>query len=117
MRRPRRPVSVREIALCAFFAFGIVWSLHLIWNIFGEEERARRDVNDTRAELASLEARQAALSGDLDFLNTPRGQEAAFRDTRGVARPGEDVIIVVPQAAATTSTTTRPWWRKVLDWF
>ncbi len=105
------------MALAAFFVLGIAWFSYLTWGIFSKEERARQDVAETKAQLASLEARQATLDSDLNELDTPRGKEAALRDTLGVARPGEDVIIVVPPVAATSTTTVLPWWRRFLDWF
>jgi cell division protein FtsB len=117
MRRRSRTISVRDIALSAAFALGIVWFAYLSWGIFQKEERARHDVADTKAELASLASREATLKSDLADLNTPRGQEAALRDSLGVARPGEDVIIVVPPEAPTSSTTTLPWWRRLFDWW
>ncbi len=115
-RRTYRPLSYRDLTVAGLLVLGIVWFGFLTWNIFGKEERARHDVADTEAQLASLNARQATLKADLDELNTPRGQEAALRDTEGVARPGENVIIVVPPQGATSSTSTLPWWKKVLDW-
>ncbi|HVX90708.1 MAG TPA: hypothetical protein VHC20_03660 [Candidatus Paceibacterota bacterium] len=116
MRRTSRPLTYRDITVAGLLAIGIVWFGFLTWNIFAKEERARHDVADAGAELAALDARQTTLKADLDELNTPRGQEAALRDTEGVARPGEHVIIVVPPTATTSSTTTLPWWQKVLDW-
>lgn len=104
------------MGVAALLVAGIVWMGFLTWNLFGKEERARHQVADTRAELASLEARQQTLQSDLDELNTPRGQEGALRDTLGVVKPGEDVIIVVPSVAATSTPLALPWWRKVLDW-
>jgi hypothetical protein len=104
------------MGIAALLVLGIVWVSFLTWGIFAKEERARHDVADTRAELGSLVERQNTLQGDLAELSTPRGEEAALRDTMGVARPGENVIIVVPAAAATSSLQVLPWWRKVLEW-
>ncbi len=117
-RARKQQPSVRDLALAALFTLGIIWFLYLLWGIVAKEERARADVRDTKAQLASLEAREKTLNGDLDTLDTPRGKEAALRDTLGVAKQGEGVIIVVPPTGATTSTTTPPWWERwFLDWF
>lgn len=116
-RARRRQISVRDIAVSALFLLGICWFSYLTWGIFEKEERARADVRDTKAQLASLEARETTLKGDLDALDTPRGKEAAIRDTLGVAREGEEVIIVVPPAPATTSTSSPSWWDEFLSWF
>jgi len=115
-RSSSRPLSYRDLTVAGLLVLGIVWFGFLTWGIFGKEERARTDVADTGAQLAALQSRETTLQADLAELNTPRGEEAALRDTEGVARPGEHVIIVVPPTAATTSTSTLPWWKKALDW-
>jgi cell division protein FtsB len=117
MRRTFRFTSYKEIALVALFTLGTVWVGYLTWGIVGKEERARNDVNDTKAQLAGLEARETTLKSDLDELNTPRGQEAALRDTQGVVKPGEHVIIVVPEEPQGPATTTKSWWESFLEWF
>jgi cell division protein FtsB len=117
MPRARRQLSIRTVALAALFTIGIIWFAYLIWGIFQKEERARADVRDTKAQLASLVSREATLKGDLAALDTSRGKEAVIRDTLGVAREGEGVIIVVPAPPATTSTSTLTWWEEFLSWF
>jgi cell division protein FtsB len=116
MRRTKNPWSYRDMVVAGLLVIGTVWFGYLTWGIFAKEERARRDVDDTKAELASLDARQQTLQADLTELNTPRGQEAALRDTMGVAKPGEGVIIVVPEAPATSTPIDLPWWRRMFDW-
>ncbi|MFZ1987598.1 MAG: hypothetical protein WAV21_01005 [Minisyncoccia bacterium] len=117
MRRARHRPSFKDIALATLFTLGILWFSYLTWGIFAKEERARRDVAKTRAEIALLETREATLRADLQELGTPRGQEAALRDTRGVARPGEEVIIVVPPSTPAAAPPTIHWWQKIFNWF
>ena len=114
---PRQPIRLRDVTLSVLFALGIVWFGYLIWGIFEKEERARTEVNETKAQLSSLKDREAKLQGDLDTMQTERGKEAALRDVRGVARPGEEVIIVVPAATTTPGSLQKSWWRRVLEWF
>jgi cell division protein FtsB len=102
--------------MAAGLAILILWLLWLLFGIVRKEEIARHAVADTRAELAALASREATLRQNLDELDTPRGQEATLRETYGVAKPGEGVIIVVPPKEATT-TPELPWWRKFLGWF
>ena len=71
-------------------------------------------VNDTKTELAGVQSRQAVLTNDIHSLDTERGQEGLVRQTLGVARPGEEVIIMVPPAAA-TGTPPLSWWRRALQ--
>ena len=104
---------MKEYILTAFLALLIVWLLWLLFGIVRKEEIARHAVADTKGELAVLESRGAVLENNIRELDTSRGQEATYRDTYGVARPGEGVIIIVPPTAA-TSTPPLPWWRKAL---
>ena len=65
---------------------------------------------------AALDARKNDLSKTVSDMDTERGQEASLRETFGVARPGEDVIIVVPK----TETTPPPQltlWQKIKAFF
>ncbi len=109
-KRRGKPRNGKEYLMTAFLSLIIVW---LLWSLFGiirKEEIARHAVADTRGELASLQERKEVLQGNIEELKTPRGEEATYRDTYGVAKPGEGVIIVVPPTEATT-TPLLPWWR------
>ena len=107
---------VREYIIAGLLALLILWLAWLLFGIFRKEEIARRAVTDTRADLATLQAREVALKENIAELNTPRGEEATLRDTYGVAKPGEGVIIVVPSQVATSSPPL-PWWRKFMGLF
>lgn len=107
---------VGEYVVAGLLALLVLWLLWLLFGIVRKEEIARHAVADTKAELASLEERQATLKNDLAELSTERGQEATLRDTYGVAKPGEGVIIVVPPKEA-TSTPKLPWWKKLFGGF
>ncbi len=115
---PRRVSKKRmsEYVLAGALAVLVLWLLWLLIGIIRKEEIARHAVADTKAELATLQTRQTTLKQNLAELDTERGQEASLRETYGVAKPGEGVIIVVPPKIA-TSTPTLPWWRKALGWF
>lgn len=96
-------------------AFVIVWFLYLNFNIFRKEEIARHAAHATQAQLMALQTRQKSLQTNLNELSTERGQEATLRETFGVARPGEDVIIIVPPKIATT-TPPVSFWQKWFGW-
>ena len=115
---PKKPVKKRvsEYLTAAGLALVVLILLWAVWGIFRKEEIARRAVRDTRAELATLEARKGVLEGNIAELETERGKEATLRQAYGVAKPGEEVIIVVPADGATT-TPALPWYRKVLGFF
>ncbi len=105
-----------EYVIAGLMTILVLWLLWLLFGIIRKEEIARHAVADTKAELASLQTREVSLKTNLAEQNTERGQEAVLRETYGVAKPGESVIIVVPPKVA-TSTPVLPWWRKVLGWF
>lgn len=93
----------------------LVWLIFLNVNIARKEEIARTTAQSTQKQLASLQARQKSLEKDINELATDRGKEATLRETFGVARPGEGVIIVVPAKAATTTPPVTGW-RKWFGW-
>lgn len=111
-RRGKRR-DTKEYVKTALLSLVIVWLLWLLFGIVRKEEIARHAVADTRGELSSLESRKEVLEGNIEELKTPRGEEATYRDTYGVAKPGEGVIIVVPPKEATT-TPEPPWWKRWL---
>jgi cell division protein FtsB len=117
MSRAMRKVSFRDLVVTTLLVLGIVWFSYLVWGIFQKEERARHDVNDTKEELAALSEQKAKLESDLAELDTERGREAIERETLGVAKPGEEVIIVVPPTATSSATSTVPWWERLFSWF
>lgn len=112
MRIPNHQ-RVRDLALSALFALGIVWFSVLIWGIYGKQDRARTALTKTESEVAAIEARRATLEKDIGDLDTDRGEEALVRSTLGVARAGEEVIIVVPPERA-PAPAPLPWWKRIL---
>ena len=114
---PRRATHhrLKDYFLAGLLALVVVWLYFLLFGIVRKEEIARHAVTDTRAELDTLESRKRVLEGNIAELNTSRGEEATYRETYGVAKPGEGVIIVVPVKDA-TSTPEVSWWQKALNW-
>lgn len=109
-------MRLKEYALASLLALAIVWLLWLIWGIARKEEIARNAVEETAAELATLKEREAVLAANVAELSTERGHEATLRQTYGVARPGEEVIIVVPPEEEPEKVHV-PWWRQFIGWF
>jgi len=115
VRKPSKK-RVKEYAIAGLLGLVIVWLLFLIWGIVRKEEIARKAMDDRKAELAVLEERKAILAGNLTELESERGQEATLRQTYGVARPGEEVIIVVPPKEAAPQPKL-PWYKRFLGFF
>ncbi|MDB5245226.1 MAG: hypothetical protein JWN90_331 [Parcubacteria group bacterium] len=115
-RRSRRKVSTRDLVKTLILLLAIVWLCFLVYSIYKKEEIARRTVHETQADLAALDARTQTLSGTVGDMDTQRGQEASVRETFGVARPGEDVIIVVPKKDIPPPPPLT-FWQKVRNFF
>ena len=96
-------------------AFLLLWLLFLFWGIFKKEEVARQAAEESKKELAALHERETTLRQNIADLATARGQEASIRETYGVAKPGEEVIIVVPPEEGET-VPKDPWWKVLLSW-
>lgn len=109
MARRRIPFTSREIGVISFLSLLVIWLGVLVVGIFNKEQVARLTVNDTRAQLAALDARSAELTSTVNQEDTSRGQEAAVRETYGVAKPGEEVIIVVPKQNAAPPPSNSLW--------
>lgn len=116
MIRRRRRIDYKEYVVAALLLALLIWLLFLTWGIFEKEERARYAAEEAKAQLASLREREATLKQNLEDLATDRGREASLRETYGVARPGEEVIIVVPPDGG-EELGELPWWRKFLGFF
>jgi cell division protein FtsB len=109
-------MTLREVGIAIGLLVAIVWLGFLVVGIFHKEQIARTTVAETRAELASLEGRKKELAATVNGLETERGQEASLRETYGVAKPGEEVIIVVPHKDLPPPPEPT-FWDKVKEFF
>ncbi len=86
------------------------------WNVYTKNEEAAQANTDVADQLSQLQARQKALSTEIDALSTERGIEAQVRETYPLAKNGEEVIVLTnpPQAATDTQAQAGSgWWQ----WF
>jgi len=81
----------------AAFAFGVCL---LLFSLFGDERgmratlQARRDARALAAQIEALRAENAALRHRADALRRdPAAIELAARETLGLVRPGEIVVV------------------------
>ncbi len=84
-----------------------VWSYYPVAAVQYRETRACAQLS---AELASLQARNARLSKQVDRLKTPAGVEDYARSQLGMVKKGENVVVVVDgqKPATTAAYTTAP---------
>lgn len=116
MARRGAQATLKEIGITLLLLLVIVWLIFLVIGIFHKEQIARTIVGETRAQLAALDTRKATLANTVNNLNTERGQEESVRETYGVAKPGEDVVIVVPKNDILPPPPLTTW-QKVLKFF
>ena len=110
-RRNRRPPY--EYVIAGVLALLLLSLLFMLFNIWKKEDVARHTAEETKRELELLEVREKTLQANIAELRTERGQEASLRETYGVAKPGEEVIIVVSPPEE-DELQELPWWRKFL---
>jgi cell division protein FtsB len=111
----RKKVTTREYLIAGGLILLLLWLLFLFWGIFRKEEVARHAAEDSKRQLAALTSREDTLRQNIADLNTERGQEASIRETYGVARAGEEVIIVVPAEEGET-VPKESWWDRLFSW-
>jgi cell division protein FtsB len=116
MNRRRNRAGLKEYAIAGGLSVLMLGLLIQVWNIAQKEEIARHAANDAKRQMAALTERESTLRANLEELATPRGKETTLRETYGVAKPGEEVIIVVPPED-TEATSTASWWTSVLKFF
>jgi cell division protein FtsB len=112
----RKRKTAGAYALIGLLVLVLFWLLFQIWNIARKEEIARHASGEATQELEELEEREATLRKNLYDLSTSRGEDAAMRETFGVALPGEEVIIVVPEEEGEEKEGLS-WWRALLGLF
>jgi cell division protein FtsB len=112
-----RRIDLKQGVLVAFLVLVALWLATLVWGLAHKAKIAWQAAQETKAEYAELQGRQAALTATISSLKTPRGQEAAIRQAFGVAKPGEEVIIVVPPKEATTTPPPPGLWERLWGWF
>ncbi|MDR3547626.1 MAG: hypothetical protein P4M11_05050 [Candidatus Pacebacteria bacterium] len=114
-RKQQGKWGVKEYVWVGFLTILLAWLVSLNVSIFKKEQVASAAAHDTQAQLAILQGREKSLQASVSDLSTERGQEAVLRETYGVAKPGEGVIIVVPPTLATT-TPPESFWQKWFGW-
>lgn len=96
------PYRAKRKATRALFSMPVVLTLAVLtfFSLRGTAESFRihseqsDKYNSAQEDLASMKAREDALSKENDRLKTARGQEELFREQYMVARAGENVMVI-----------------------
>jgi cell division protein FtsB len=95
LRRPRTRSGLLWAALlvlvASFLAVQVGRQVYASWAI-------NQQVAAVRAQMAAVEARNAELQKELDFLQSPAYVSEQARRLQNLGRPGEQVLIIPPGA-------------------
>jgi cell division protein FtsB len=75
---------------------------HAAWGMYGKFAEAAGDNATAEQNLSQLTAEEAQMSAEVVALSSERGQEAALRQTYGVALPGEGEIQIIEESPSST---------------
>ncbi len=76
------------------------------WGMYGKFTEAAGDNVTAEQNLSQLTTEEAHMSAEVEALSSARGQEAALRQTYGVALPGEGEIQIIEEAPSSTPSQT-----------
>jgi cell division protein FtsB len=95
--------------LCLMLVIMVLLAMSVFERYTAEREmRERRAASE--AAYAALQAREATLRADVEYLAGERGIEEELRKNFDVAKPGEQVIVLTgePETVDVPATTTPP---------
>lgn len=85
-----------------------------VWGVYQKNRDAEEKLAQAQREYNTLQEQQAFLEEDNARLHTEEGIEEEIRDTFGLGKEGERVIIVVAADtdSATSSSEEQSWWKR-----
>ncbi len=105
MRRPRSRSELIWLAILivagGFLVLQVSRQVYASWAINQQAEQVRQ-------QIASIEAQNAELQRELDFLRSPAYVSEQARRLQNVGRPGEQVLIIPPGAQEPLPAALRP---------
>ncbi|HUD02941.1 MAG TPA: hypothetical protein VMR46_02900 [Candidatus Paceibacterota bacterium] len=97
--------GILGLLVLGFITFG---AAHAAWGMYGKFAEAAGDNATAEQNLSQLTAEETQMSATVEALGSERGQEAALRQTYGVALPGEGEIQIIEEAPSSTPPQTPP---------
>ncbi len=99
-QRPLRLLAgVAGIIALFFVTFG---AARAAWGMYGKFAEAAKSDAEAQQNVIALEAEELQMSAAVETLSSARGQEAALRQSYGVALPGEGEIQIVKESTSST---------------
>lgn len=107
----RRLLVLGLVLLTAFVGHGS-------WSVYHKEQESRALRAEAESQLASLEAREMRLRGDIARLKSERGVEEALRAEYELGESGEEVLVIVePSAPPPEPKPRESVWERALPWW
>ena len=91
-----KPAIVVLLVVASFLA-------NSVYALYQKERETATKYAKRQAELAELNAHAAALSAEVEYMQSTRGIEEEIRDRFDVVKKGEQAVIVMEQRHPTTS--------------
>jgi cell division protein FtsB len=122
----KRQISSMQFVFVVILAIGLLLALNLSGRI-AAGQRIQADRQRLEREIAALEATQAALREESQWVQNPAFVERWARSEGKMVRPGEVLVVPVPAGEAPTPTplaseeeaeeivTWRVWWNLFFD--
>ncbi len=92
------------------------WSTLRFWNKMRETAQNKELVE---SKVAELEKQKEKLTNDINSLKTSDGKEKVFRDSFGLAKDGEEVIVIVDDknAQKASEEDSKGFFSFLKNWF
>ena len=104
-QRLRLWAGIAGLIVLGFITFG---TARAAWDMYGKFAEAAGGNADAEQNLNQLKTEEAQMSAQVEALSSARGQEAALRQTYGVARPGEGEIQIIEESPSSTPVQAQP---------
>ncbi len=120
-RLPHLPLT--PLLVCAA-VLTVTYVSFTTWRYVAHNYRLHDDETQLRQDIAELNREHAQLVAVRDYLKSDEYVEYVARNTLGLVRPGETLVIVsssappplptpTPTAGAGGARTPEPWWRQL----
>jgi cell division protein FtsB len=106
-----------RIGLIVIFGTTLFFLARATWNIYEKNMIARKERNESKMELETLEERYSQISQDVERLVTERGLEEEIRSKFQVSKPGEHTIVLLDPEKEKKVEEKKNIWQKIKDLF
>ena len=90
-----------------------------VFGLIGKMRETIRNKNAAETKIEALQKQKAELSSNIDQLKTNQGVEENIRETFGLAKEGEGMVVVVDDKNTAGDIDAKPtgFFSKIANWF